>query len=238
MSKPVSLVTGVSRGIGLAAVHRLARDGHEVIGLSRSAPPPGTPCTFVAVDLSDAAATDAALKEITQRRTISNLVNNAGVPVPDRAGEVTLEGYEQVMAVNVRASLQAMQACLPGMQRQRYGRIVNISSRAALGKAERSAYAIAKAGIIGLTRTWALEVGKDGITVNAIAPGGIVTELFEQNNSKEYVERFAAATPLKRLGTPNDIAGTIAFLLGPDANYITGQTLFVCGGMSVTSSMI
>jgi 3-oxoacyl-[acyl-carrier protein] reductase len=238
MTKPVSLVTGVSRGIGLAAVHRLARDGHEVIGLSRSAPPPGTPCTFVAVDLANAAATDAALKEITQRRTISNLVNNAGVPVPDRAGEVTLEGYEQVMAVNVRASLQAMQACLPGMQRQRYGRIVNISSRAALGKAERSAYAIAKAGIIGLTRTWALEVGKDGINVNAIAPGGVVTELFEQNNTKEYVEKFAASTPLKRLGTPDDIAGVIAFLLGPDASYITGQTLFVCGGMSVTSSMI
>ena len=238
MSKPVSLVTGVSRGIGLAAVHRLARDGHEVIGLSRSAPPAGTPCTFVAVDLADAAATDAALKEITQRRTISNLVNNAGVPVPDRAGEVTLEGYELVMAVNVRASLQAMQACLPGMQRQRYGRIVNISSRAALGKAERSAYAIAKAGIIGLTRTWALEVGKDGINVNAIAPGGVVTELFEQNNTKEYVEKFAAATPLKRLGTPDDLAGVIAFLLGPDASYITGQTLFVCGGMSVTSSMI
>lgn len=238
MSKPVSLVTGVSRGIGLAAVHRLARDGHEVIGLSRSAPPTGTPCTFVPVDLSDAPATDAALKEITQRRTISNLVNNAGVPVPDRAGEVTLEGYELVMAVNVRASLQAMQACLPGMQRQRYGRIVNISSRAALGKAERSAYAIAKAGIIGLTRTWALEVGKDGINVNAIAPGGVVTELFEQNNTKEYVEKFAAATPLKRLGTPDDLAGVIAFLLGPDASYITGQTLFVCGGMSVTSSMI
>jgi NAD(P)-dependent dehydrogenase (short-subunit alcohol dehydrogenase family) len=142
------------------------------------------------------------------------------------------------MAVNVRASLQAMQACLPGMQRQRYGRIVNISSRAALGKAERSAYAIAKAGIIGLTRTWALEVGKDGINVNAIAPGGVVTELFEQNNTKEYVEKFAAATPLKRLGTPDDLAGVIAFLLGPDASYITGQTLFVCGGMSVTSSMI
>ena len=238
MSKPVSLVTGVSRGIGLAAVHRLARDGHEVIGLSRSAPPPGTPCTFVSVDLANATATDGALKGITQRRTISNLVNNAGVPVPDRAGEVTLEGYEQVMAVNVRASLQAMQACLPGMQRQRYGRIVNISSRAALGKAERSAYAIAKAGIIGLTRTWALEVGKDGINVNAIAPGGVVTELFEQNNTREYVEKFAAATPLKRLGTPDELAGVIAFLLGPDASYITGQTLFVCGGMSVTSSMI
>lgn len=192
----------------------------------------------MSVDLADAAATDAALKEITQRRTISNLVNNAGVPVPDRAGEVTLEGYELVMAVNVRASLQAMQACLPGMQRQRYGRIVNISSRAALGKAERSAYAIAKAGIIGLTRTWALEVGKDGINVNAIAPGGVVTELFEQNNTKEYVEKFAAATPLKRLGTPDELAGVISFLLGPDASYITGQTLFVCGGMSVSSSMI
>jgi 3-oxoacyl-[acyl-carrier protein] reductase len=238
MSVPVSLVTGVSRGIGLAAVRRLAREGHEVIGLSRSPPPAGTPCLFVPVDLADATATDAALKEITQRRTISNLVNNAGVPVPDRAGEVTLEGYEQVMAVNVRASLQAMQACLPGMRRQRYGRIVNISSRAALGKAERSAYATAKAGIIGLTRTWALEVGKDGINVNAIAPGGVVTELFEQNNSREYVEKFAAATPLKRLGTPDELAGVIAFLLGPDASYITGQTLFVCGGMSVTSSMI
>lgn len=238
MKKPVSLVTGVSRGIGLATVHRLAALGHEVIGLSRGAPPAGTPCTFLSVDLADAKATDAALAEITARHTIANVVNNAGVPVPDKAGEVTLEGYELCMAVNVRATLQTMQACLPGMKAARYGRIVNISSRAALGKAERNAYAIAKAGVIGLTRSFALEVGEHGINVNAIAPGPTVSELFEKNNTKELIDAYAAQSPLRRLGKPDDIAGVVAFLLGPDASYMTGQTLFVCGGMSIGQRMV
>ncbi|MGD9829156.1 MAG: SDR family oxidoreductase [Hyphomicrobiaceae bacterium] len=238
MSRHVTLVTGVSRGIGLATARRLAADGHHVIGLSRSAPPAGTPCEFHEADLADAAGTDALLREITGRHQITGLVNNAGVPVPDKAGEVTLDGFAQVIAVNLRAALQCMQACLPAMRAAKYGRIVNISSRAALGKAERNVYAASKAGIIGLTRTWALELGADGITVNAVAPGPVVTELYERNNSEELIRRTAEAMPLRRLGRPVDIASVIAFFMGPDSSFVTGQTLYACGGMSVGQAPI
>lgn len=238
MSQPITLVTGASRGIGLATIARLARDGHKVVGLSRTAPPKGTPCEFFAADLADPAATDRVLKEVTARFQVDNLVNNAGVPVPDRAGEVTLKGWEQVLGVNLRASLQCMQAVLPAMKAKKRGRIVSIGSRAAQGKAERSAYAAAKAGIIGLSRTWALEVGQHGITVNVVAPGPIITELFEQNNSRAYIERLEKQNAVGRLGRPEDVAAAVRFFLSDEAGFITGQTLYVCGGMSVGQAPI
>jgi NAD(P)-dependent dehydrogenase (short-subunit alcohol dehydrogenase family) len=124
------------------------------------------------------------------------------------------------------------------MRAARFGRIVNISSRAAMGKTGRIAYSAAKAGLIGMTRTLCLELAAAGITVNAIAPGPVATELFDRGHPPggEKRRRVIESVPVKRVGTPDDIARAVLFLLSPDSGYITGQTLFVCGGTSVSGT--
>src|SRR5690606_22023862 len=122
-----------------------------------------------------------------------------------------------------------------GMRRHRFGRVVNISSRAALGKAERTVYAATKAGLLGMTRTWALETAAYGITVNAVGPGPIATELFERVNPSHSpaTQKTRASVPAQRMGTPADVAHAVASLLDDRAGFITGQVLYVCGGMTV-----
>lgn len=239
MTQPVTLVTGTSKGIGKATADRLAGDGHLVIGMARTTPN-DAPGPFYAVDLTDRAATAEALDEITAKYEIDNLVNNAGYSLPQTLEETDFETFDSVIAVNLGATLQCIQACLPSMKRKGRGRIVNISSRAVLGKEERTAYAAAKAGAIGFTRTWALELAEHGITVNAVASGPVATELFKRNHP-EGSDKLAAVmrnVPLQRGGEPEEIAGPIAFLLSDDASYMTGQVLYVCGGMSVSNGAV
>jgi NAD(P)-dependent dehydrogenase (short-subunit alcohol dehydrogenase family) len=134
-----------------------------------------------------------------------------------------------------KAPMQILQACLPAMTRKGYGRVVNISSRAALGMIKRTAYAGAKSGIVGMTKTWALELGPRGITVNAIAPGPIATELYKKNNpmTPDQEQKVIARIPVRRIGTPEDVANAIEFFLSPASGFITGQVLYTCGGLSV-----
>src|SRR5690606_4515509 len=142
---------------------------------------------------------------------------------------------DRILAINLRAPLQCVQACLPSMVRSNRGAIVNISSRAALGMPRRSAYSVATSGWIGYTRTLALGLRKHGITVNAVATGPIATELYRNNHpmSQEEEQTLAARIPVRRLGLPEDIAGTIAFFLSQDARFVTGQVLYACGGLSI-----
>jgi hypothetical protein len=193
---------------------------------------------FYAVDLADAGAARKVAGEVAAGHAVRYLVNNAGVNRPGMLENTTVEDFDHAMAVNVRAAMLLTQAFAPGMRAAGFGRIVNISSRAALGKTGRTAYSTAKAGLIGMTRTLCLELAASGITVNAIAPGPVATELFDRGHlpGGEKRQRVIDSIPVKRVGTPEDVARAVVFLLSPDSGYITGQTLFVCGGTSVSGT--
>ena len=222
------LVTGGARGIGAAIAARCRADGYDVVTIDRE---PGG----IVADLSDPDGTAAALEQALAGGTFTRLVNNVGTIRPKRIEETSFDDIAAVTSLNVRCTLQCLQALLPGMRAARFGRVVNISSRAALGKPARSAYAATKAGINAMTRVWSLELGRDGITVNAIGPGPVRTELFDAANppGAPATEAIKAAIPVGRMGDPSEVAAAASFFLSPDSGFTTGQTLYVCGGMTV-----
>ncbi len=235
MADFTTLITGATRGIGLACAERLRDAGHHVVGMARSASGEPFPGDFLAADFGDREATALALAQLSERFDFTGLVNNVGTVGAQRVEEMTLDVLDDVMQINLGAAIQCVQACLPGMRRAGYGRIVNISSELALGLPTRTAYGGAKAALLSATRTWALELAADGITANAIAPGPVNTELFTRNNppgSRER-ERKLAKVPLGRFGEPQDIANAVAFFMAPESGFVTGQTLFVDGGSSL-----
>jgi 3-oxoacyl-[acyl-carrier protein] reductase len=233
------LITGASKGLGRAAAECLAQQGHQIVGFARSLPKEPFPGEFVTVDLGDIEQTQSVLAKLTDRYAITGLINNVGLSQGQLLEDIKLSDLSNVLDLNLRPAVQLTQAVLPAMKQAGWGRIVNISSLAALGFLARTSYGAAKAGVISMTRTWALELAKTGITVNAIAPGTIETEMFLEKVTpgSEQAKQFANMIPMGRFGHPSDIGAAIAFFCSEDAGFITGQTLFVDGGASIGQSL-
>ena len=236
MNKGTVLVTGGSRGIGRAVIRRMIDDGFDVLHFSRTPPPTlfeGE--VFESVDLSDPKQTKEAIGDWSRKKDILHLVNNAGMIRAAAIENVSLEDVHDMVTLNMVAPILLTQALVPTMRARQYGRIVNIGSRAALGKEGRTVYGGTKAGLVGMTRTWALELAADGITVNVIAPGPIATELYEASNPPDspQTQKLVASIPVKRVGKPQEVAHAVAMLMDERAGFVTGQLLYVCGGVSV-----
>ncbi|MCH6546282.1 MAG: 3-oxoacyl-[acyl-carrier-protein] reductase [Deltaproteobacteria bacterium] len=241
----VALVTGGSRGIGRAIVLALGQRGAQVMVNYRenkeaaeealhslvSAGGSGELCAF---DVAQEDQVEEAVKKIVdQHKKIDILVNNAGVISDNLLVRVRSEDWERIIGTNLRGTFQCTKAVCRRMIRERFGRIVNMTSVVGqMGNAGQSVYAASKAGIIGFTKAMARELASRGITVNAVAPGFIDTEMTARLGPKARQD-FLQSIPLGRLGTCEDVAGAVCFLVGPGAGYITGQVINVNGGLYV-----
>ena len=237
----VALVTGASRGIGRAIAQVLAAKGFRVIGSATSeagaagidaALAAHPDCRGIVLDVTDGTAVGAAIDAVVRDfGALHVLVNNAGITRDTLSMRMKDEDWDLVLATNLSAVFRASRAALRPMMKQRYGRIVNITSVVgASGNPGQANYAAAKAGVAGMTRSLAREVGSRGITVNCVAPGFIETDMTRALGEAQSAA-LLAQIPLGRLGQPGEIAHAVAFLASPDASYITGTELHVNGGM-------
>ncbi len=232
-----ALVTGGARNIGAAIARRLRTDGLRILVVDRIDPEHDEHDAHLTLDLTDAVAAFEAITHFARDHRVTRLVNNAGIVEPASIEETDPASFDRVGALNLKAPLVCLQALLPGMKAAGLGRVVNVSSRAALGKELRTVYAATKAGLHGMTKTWALELGAHGITVNAVGPGPIDTPLFAAANPPDdpRTRAILERVPVKRLGTPDDIADAVSFFASDRAGFVTGQVLYVCGGMTIGS---
>jgi 3-oxoacyl-[acyl-carrier protein] reductase len=240
----IALVTGASRGIGRAIAHALAAQGMKVVGTATTdagataigdALAAHDGCRGLCLNVNDGPALDAAIDAIVKEHgALHVLVNNAGITRDMLSMRMKDDDWDAVIDTNLKAVFRASRAAIRPMMKQRYGRIVNITSVVgASGNAGQANYAAAKAGVAGMTRSLARELGSRGITVNCVAPGFIETDMTKAL-SEAQTSALMAQIPLGRLGHASDIAHAVSFLASPQAGYITGTELHVNGGMFMT----
>ena len=242
----VAIITGGARGIGRAAAVKMIREGASVALLdilskdvsqtAKELQANGGRVLGIKADVTHKEEVEKAVDQVLAKfGRVDILVNNAGIVKPALLEDVQDGDWDAVVNVNLKGAFFCTRAVLPAMKEQRYGKIINIGSRASLGKELRTVYGATKAALIGVTRTWALELGQHNINVNYIGPGPIATELFTGANPADSPKTKAIidGVPLKKMGQPEDVANLISFLASDEASFITGQAVFICGGLSV-----
>ncbi|WP_026426115.1 3-oxoacyl-ACP reductase FabG [Actinokineospora inagensis] len=245
MDQRIAIVTGAARGIGAAIAQRLARDGFAVAVLDQNAATDtvdtittaGGTALAVEADVTVTEQVDAAVAEVAERLGPPTvLVNNAGITRDNLIFKMADDDWDAVIGVHLRGAFLMSRAVQRYQTEQRYGRIVNLSSTSALGNRGQANYATAKAGLQGFTKTLAIELGRFGVTVNAIAPGFIETDMTAATAERlgmsfaDFKAGIAAGVPVGRVGQPEDIAATAAFLVSAEAGYVSGQVIYVAGG--------
>jgi len=241
----VALVTGASRGIGKAIALRLAREGRHVVLCARSEGPlndlkhqiesAGGKASALVADVADGKSLAAAVEKAAELGggRLDILVNNAGITKDGLILRMSDEDWAAVINTNLTSAFVACRAASRLMMKNRFGRIVNIASTSGIvGNAGQANYAAAKAGLLGLTKTVARELGSKGVTANVVAPGYIATDMTE-NLPQEVKDHITQLVQVKRLGTPEDIAAAVAYVTSDDAGYLTGQVITVDGGMTM-----
>jgi 3-oxoacyl-[acyl-carrier protein] reductase len=245
LSNKICLVTGATRGIGKAIAAQLGAQGATVIGsatseagataISQSLADAGIKGEGVVLNVADAESVEAVLKHVTDTYgAITVLVNNAGITRDNLMMRMKEEEWDDIMSTNLKSVYRLSKGVLRGMMKARNGRIINITSVVGVsGNAGQANYAAAKAGVIGFTKSLAQEIASRGVTVNAVAPGFINTDMTKALN-EEQVSKMTANIPAARLGEPEDIAASVVFLASDESAYVTGTTLHVNGGMYMT----
>lgn len=242
MKGRVAIITGSGRGLGAATALELAARGATVVindlnaenarATAAEAEKLGVPAHVHAGDVSDAKVAQALVDETKARfGRVDVLVNNAGITRDAMLHKLTEEKWDEVIRVNLKGPFNMGQACAKVMMEQKAGRIVNLASVAWLGNIGQTNYSASKAGVVGMTRTWALELARYNVNVNAIAPG-LIDSALTQAIPAEVKEKFIAKIPLRRIGEPRDIANLVAFLASDEAAYITGQCIQIDGGLT------
>ena len=250
LNEKVAIVTGGAQGIGQGICLRLAEEGARVaifdVNLdeanetAKEIDASGGKALALEVDVTRSAEIEAAVKQVMSKfGRVDILVNNAGISLVSKVADMTEDIWDRVHNVNLKAVFLCSRAAVPHMKEHKYGKIVNIASiRALRGGTYYAHYGASKAGVVGLTQGMAVELGPHNINVNAVGPGVIDTPMADHDVAPEVRQRLQKRIPLRRIGVPEDIANAVLFLASDEASYITGQCLYVCGGLSADAGLV